>query len=94
MRARDVRCVPIKVQYTSLDRTFSFKETPSGERDPLLEQPFWLGRPRFLRDAPPVTYEHAADSAMQSRGSLGHVIGVVEYGECVKALARRYAAGR
>lgn len=49
-----------------------------------------LGWSRFLRDAPPVTYDHAGDSTMMRRGSLGHVIGVVDYGECVKPLERRY----
>jgi hypothetical protein len=75
---------PIRINYTST--AFPYR---SGDRS-ILAQPFWVGRTRYLRDAAPKIYVHAGDSTMQQRGSLGHVIGVVEYGECVTADDVRY----
>ena len=74
----------IRVNYSST--VFSYR---SGDRS-ILAQPFWLGRARYLRDAAPKIYVHPANSAMKQRGSLGHVIGVVDYGECVSADDVRY----
>jgi hypothetical protein len=75
----NAKCTPIRVHYTSTP--FEYTEGKAQ-----LASPFWLGRARFLRDAPPHIYEHQGDAEMQQRGRLGHVIGVVEYGECVRPL--------
>ena len=74
---------PIAVDYTSIGVPRAAGDTS------LVGKAFWLGRARFLRDAAPRTYVHPGDSTMRQRGALGHVIGVVEAGECVVADAMR-----
>ena len=75
------RCTPLKVSYVSTAFTFQ-KDDATNVRGA-----FWLGRPRFLRDAAPHVYHHE-NQTMPDRGSLGNVIGVVDYGECVRPLSR------
>jgi hypothetical protein len=75
------RCTPIRIHYTSTPFHF-------GADNNDLNTPFWLGRARFLRDAPPHIYVHKNDTHMKIRGTLGHVVGIVDYGECVQPLSR------
>jgi hypothetical protein len=75
---------PIRVSYASTPFAFT-----TGDRT-ILKAPFWVGRARYLRDDAPRIYEHPSDSTMQHRGALGHVVGVVEYGECVVPEDIRY----
>ena len=77
---------PIRISYASTPFAYRF-----GDRT-ILQTPFWLGRARYLRDAAPRIYIHAGDSSMQQRGSLGHVIGAIEHGECVAPQDVRYYA--
>ena len=76
------RCTGIRIHYTSTPFAYAI-DAPTN-----LTTPFWLGRARFLRDAPPHVYEHASDEAMHVRGTLGRVTGVVDYGECVAPIGR------
>jgi hypothetical protein len=75
---------PIRINYTST--AFAYR---LGDRT-ILQAPFWVGRARYLRDAAPRIYDHAGDSTMQQRGSLGRVIGAIEHGECVAPQDVRY----
>ena len=77
---------PIRINYTSTPFAYRL-----GDRT-ILQTPFWLGRARYLRDAAPRLYVHAGDSTMRQRGSLGHVIGAIEHGECVAPQDVRYYA--
>ena len=79
---RGAECTPIRIHYTSTPFTFQPDDPHNADR------PFWLGRARFLRDAAPRYYRHEDDTTMNYRGALGQVIGVVNYGECVRPRGR------
>jgi hypothetical protein len=74
-------CTPIDVCYASTD----FCGITDSRNVPVS---FRLTRARYIRDAPPKVFMNTENiPPFQESASLGHVIGVVDTGECVKPVA-------